>query len=122
VLGNEVDGLHYLYPKPKEYCLALPSGFFLGFFQICSVARGCQNPKSKGDINGDSFMIWPLKLLSTGGPVVTFSPRNFKTVSVWRFVSQKTGHFRQILEAVSPFSEFSRQKKNHCLPFLCLKS
>jgi hypothetical protein len=67
-------------------------------------------------------MIWPLQLLSTGSPVVTFSPRNFKTVSIWQFVSQKTGHFRQVLEAVSPFSEFFRQKQNHCLPSPCLKS
>jgi len=35
--GNEVDSLHHLCPKPREYCLALPPGFS---FPICIVARG----------------------------------------------------------------------------------
>jgi hypothetical protein len=50
-------------------------------------------------------------MLPTGGPVTTLSP--FKTVSIWRFVFQKIGHFGQILEAVTPFDEFSPKNNNH---------
>jgi hypothetical protein len=55
-------------------------------------------------------MIWPLKLSPTASPLASLSPKNFKTVSIWRFLFQKTGHFRQILEAVVAFCRLFAKK------------
>jgi len=56
-------------------------------------------------------MIWPLKLSPTGSHVATLSPNNFDTVSILAIYFSKKGHFRQILEAVSPFGHFSPKNK-----------
>jgi hypothetical protein len=60
-------------------------------------------------------MIWPLKLSPTASPVATLSPKNFKTVSIWRFVFQKTGPFSPDFGgSCCLFRDFSPQK-NHWL-------
>jgi hypothetical protein len=57
-------------------------------------------------------MIWPLKLSPAGSPVATLSPNNFFILSQFsQFLFQKIGHFRQVLEAESPFGDFSQKNK-----------
>jgi hypothetical protein len=56
-------------------------------------------------------MIWPLKLSPTGSPVATLSPNNFNTVSIFAICFFLKDHFCQILEAESPFGDFSQKNK-----------
>ncbi len=84
-------------------------GLFVSNLQ-CS--RDGENPKSKCDINGDGLMIWPLKLSPTGSPVATLSPNSFLILSQFsQFLFKKLGHFPQVLEAESPFGDFSQKNK-----------
>ncbi len=48
------------------------------FFSNLRCSRGCENQKSKCDVNGDNLRIWPVNLSATGSPVVTLSTKNFK--------------------------------------------
>jgi hypothetical protein len=94
-----------------SFTAASSQGFLFSNLQCRS---GGEYPKSECDINGDSLIIWPLKLSPIASPVATLSPKNFKTVSIWLFVFQKNVILARFWRQLSPFGNFSTPK-NHWL-------
>ncbi len=58
------------------------------FFLNLRCSRGCENPKSKCDINGDNLRIWSLKMSPTGSPVVTLSTKTSNLTQFRDFFSK----------------------------------